>query len=199
MLIGITGQIGAGKTEAAKIFEEYGAYVISADEIGREVVEKNPDVLDRLVKAFGNQILTPKGKLRRKYLARLAFADENKKKKLNEIVHPALLKELARQTKAAVKKHDVVVIDAALLLDWGWDKNVDLTIVVHATDKIKIARLIKKGYEADEARMRLRSQLKLKDIRPRADIIIYNNKSLNCLELRIKKILKNVGPKRVDC
>lgn len=80
MLIGITGQIGAGKTEAAKIFAECGAYVISADKIGRDVVEKKPEVLARLIKAFGDDILTPKGNLRRKYLARLAFADENKKK-----------------------------------------------------------------------------------------------------------------------
>ena len=199
MLIGITGQIGAGKTEAAKIFAECGAYVISADKIGRDVVEKKPEVLARLIKAFGNDILTPKGNLRRKYLARLAFADENKKKKLNKIVHPALLKELRRQSKEALKDHGIVVIDAALLLDWGWDKKVDLTIVIHASDKSKIARLVKKGYTANEAKMRLRSQLKLKEFRARADIIIHNNKSLNYLELRIKKILRTVGPKRVDC
>ncbi|PKK83550.1 MAG: dephospho-CoA kinase [candidate division Zixibacteria bacterium HGW-Zixibacteria-1] len=199
MLIGITGQIGSGKTEAAKIFAKYGAYVISADKIGRDVVENSPVVLKKLIRAFGQEILTPSGKLRRKYLARLAFADSNHKDKLNRIVHPVLLKELGRQSRAALKKYKIVIIDAALLLDWGWDKMVDLTIVVHSTDRAKISRLVEKGYTMEEAKMRLRSQLKLAEFRARADIIIQNNKSLSSLELRIKKILQNVIPKRVDC
>jgi len=198
MLIGITGQIGSGKTEAAKIFARLGAFVISADRIGKEVVEKDSAIPKKLVKAFGHDILTPTGRLRRKYLARLAFSSEIQKKKLNKIVHPALLKELAKQARAAIKKHNIVVIDAALLLDWGWDKKVDLTIVIHASDKTKIARLTGKGYSVEEARMRLRSQLKYQVFKARADIIIHNNKTLNSLELRIKKILEKVTPKRVD-
>lgn len=199
MLIGITGQIGSGKTEAAKIFAKYGAYIISADKIGRDVVENSPVVLKKLVRTFGQEILTPSGKLRRKYLALLAFADCSHKDKLNRIVHPALLKELGRQSKAALKKYKIVIIDAALLLDWCWDKKVDLTIVVHSADRVKISRLVEKGYTMEEAKMRLRSQLKLAEFRARADIIIHNNKSLSSLELRIKKILQNVIPKRVDC
>ncbi|MEW5922731.1 MAG: dephospho-CoA kinase [Candidatus Zixiibacteriota bacterium] len=199
MLIGITGQIGSGKTEAARIFAENGAFVISADKIGRDVVEKNPAVLQKLVKVFGKEILTPSGKLRRKYLARLAFVDDEHMRKLNNIVHPFLLKELRRQSKEAQKNYQIVVIDAALLLDWDWDKVVDLTIVVHSTKRTQITRLVAKGYTPDEAEMRLRSQLRFTDFKARADLVIYNNKSLNSLELRIKKILKNVIPKRVDC
>lgn len=199
MLIGITGQIGSGKTEAAKIFAQNGAFVISADKIGRKVVEDNPAVLRKLVRAFGKEILTPSGKLRRKYLARLAFVDDDHKRKLNNIVHPFLLKELRRQSREALKKHRIVVIDAALLLDWDWDKVVNLTIVVHSTNKTRVARLTAKGYTPEEAKMRLRSQLKFADFKARADLIIYNNKSLNSLCLRVKKILEKVIPKRVDC
>jgi len=199
MLIGITGQIGSGKTEAADIFAALGAFVISADKIGRDVVEKDPAILKKLVKAFGSDILTPKGRLRRKYLARIAFSDDDSKKKLNKIVHPALLRELKVQSRSALKKYNIVVIDAALLLDWGWDKKVDLTIVVHATQKTKISRLLKKGYSVEEAKMRLGSQLKYGVFKDRADIVIHNNKSLNSLELRIKKILKKVTLKKVDC
>ena len=198
MLIGVTGQIGSGKSEAARILAGMGAFVISADRIGRDLVKKDPAILKKLVRAFGKEILTPGGRLRRKHLARLAFSDESQKRKLNKIVHPALLKELTGQSRAALKKHDIVVIDAALLLDWGWDKKVDLTIVIHATDKTKIGRLVRKGYSIEEARMRLRSQLKYSEFKSRADIVIHNNKSLKSLKLRLKKILENVTPKRVD-
>ncbi len=192
MLIGITGQIGSGKTEVAKIFKKKGACVISADKIGKDVVEKNQLVLKKLVSICGKESLTPSGKLRRRKLGEMALASEENKKKLNRIVHPHLLKELSRQVKSAFKKYKIVVIDAALLIDWGWDKKVDITILVHAGNKIKIARLMEKGYSNKEARMRLKSQLKYWILRSRADIIIFNNKSFDNLKKRIERIFNKL-------
>ncbi len=192
MLIGITGQIGAGKTEVAEVFKKMGAYVISADKIGRDVVEKNKSILRRLVSVFGQGILTPSCKLRRRKLGEMALASDKNRKRLNRIVHPLLLKELSRQTKKALQKNNIVVIDAALLINWGWDKKVDKTILVHAGDKIKMARLIKKGYSPKEARIRLNSQLKYKVLRSRADIVIFNNKSLESLRKRAEKIFSKL-------
>jgi dephospho-CoA kinase len=192
MLIGITGQIGSGKTEVAKIFKKKGAHVISADKIGKDVVEKDQSVLEMLVSVFGENILTPSGKLRRRKLGEMALASEKNKRKLNRIVHPYLLKELSHQAKSASKKNKIVIIDAALLIDWGWDKKVDITILVHAGDKIKVARLVEKGYSKKEARMRLKSQLKYRILRSRADIIIFNNKSLDDLKKRIEKIFNKL-------
>lgn len=192
MLIGITGQIGSGKTEVAKIFKKKGAYIISADKIGKDVVEKNKSVLKKLAAAFGQDILTPSGKLRRRKLGEMALVSEKNKKILNRIVHPHLLKELSRQVKSALKKNKIVVIDAALLIDWGWNKKVDLTILVHAGDKIKVARLMEKGYSNKEARIRLGSQLKYGTMRSRADIVIFNNKSLDNLKKRTEKIFNKL-------
>jgi dephospho-CoA kinase len=195
VLIGIAGQIGSGKSEVARIFKKHGAFVLSADKIGREVVEKNPATLKRLVKAFGKKILSKTGRLRRRSLGEIAFASEEEKRKLNNIVHPVLLKELENQARAVSRKYDMVVIDAALLIDWKWDRKVDYTILVHAPDKIKLDRLIKMGYSKAEAGNRIRSQLKYRELRKRSDFVVLNNKSLDSLELKVKKIVMKLRQK----
>ncbi len=192
MLIGITGQIGSGKTEVARIFKKKGAYIISADKIGRDVVEKDKAILKKLVATFGQDILTPSGKLRRRKLAEKALVSDKNRKKLNRIVHPHLLKELSHQVKKALRKYDTVVVDAALLIDWGWDKKVDKTILVHAGDKIKMARLLEKGYSKKEARIRLKSQLKYRFLRARSDCVIFNNKSLDDLKKKTERIFNKL-------
>lgn len=197
MLIGLTGQIGAGKTAVAGIFRKLGAFVISADRIGKDVVEKNRQVLNRLVKAFGPAILTPSGKLRRKRLGLLAFSSPEYREKLNKIVHPHLMKALARQAKAAGKIHKMVIIDAALLIDWNWHEKVDCTILVNAGKNLKIKRSMAKGLTEKEAKMRLKSQLKYACMKKHADFIILNNKSLESLELKVRKIIKKCS-KKVD-
>ena len=192
MLLGITGQIGAGKSEVARIFKKYGAFIISADRIGKEVVEKHGSILSRLVRAFGSGILTGSGRLRRRALAGIAFSSEENKRRLNRIIHPALLKELDRRTRQAVKGYRLVVIDAALLIDWNWDKKVDMVIVVHASDKTKISRLVSNGYTEQEARQRLKSQLSFADFKKRADLVIFNNKSVAALEVKVRKIAEKL-------
>ena len=189
MLIGVTGQIGTGKTVVANYFKKHGAFVISADKIGRDVVENNTAVLKKLVKEFGSVIVTKSGRLQRRKLGRIAFSSEENKKRLNRIVHPPLLKELQRQVNSAKKNHNCIVIDAALLIDWGWHKKVDLTILVHAGEKIKISRLLKRGFSAEEALERLKSQLKYSQLRKCTDIVVFNNKSIGSLEKKIQKIL----------
>ncbi len=196
-LIGITGQIGSGKSEVAEIFRQHGAYVISADLIGKEVVENNPAVLRRLVKTFGREILTPKGRLRRRRLGEIVFSSDQNKNRLNKIVHPPLLNELDKRVNKALKKYDLVVIDAALLIDWDWDKKVDLTILVHSRDDVKIKRLEKKGLSKKEARQRIKSQIKYSILRKRSNIVIFNNKSLASLRLKVEKIIKRLEGKRL--
>ena len=150
MLIGLTGLIGAGKSEVARIFKKNGAFVISADKIGKDVVDNNKTILKKLIQIFGQDIISKSGHLNRKKLGQLAFSSECCKEKLNSIVHPALLKELSAQVKEAKKMFDIVVIDAALLIQWGWDKKVDKTILVDTILRKRIQRLKAKGYTGDE-------------------------------------------------
>jgi len=198
MIIGITGQIGSGKTEVAGIFKKFGATVISADKIGKEVVNNNSNILRRLVKVFGPTIISKSGRLRRRRLGEMAFSSEKNKRRLNSIIHPSLLKELARRTRQAVKNNTLVVVDAALLIDWGWQNKVDYTILVHADEKVRVGRLKKTGYTETESRLRIKSQIPFSAQKRFADYIIINNKSLDSLVMKVEKIIAKLASKGVD-
>ncbi|UCD64043.1 MAG: dephospho-CoA kinase [Candidatus Zixiibacteriota bacterium] len=198
MVIGITGQIGSGKSTAAKFFKSHGAAVIDADRIGRQVVEGSRALLKQLVKSFGAEILTRLGNLSRKKLASLAFNDERSKRKLNRIVHPYLLKELNRQLAALSRQYEIVVIDAALLLDWNLDRLVDIVILVHASEKLRLGRLARRGISKADARARQKRQLTYAQYRARADFVVFNNDTPQKLHSKLRKILRRINAKGID-
>jgi dephospho-CoA kinase len=193
MIIGITGMIGSGKSTAARILKSLGAEVIDADQIGREVVEDDPRVLHRLARQFGDGILTRSGKLDRAALASLAFADESSRKQLNTIVHPPLLRRLKSEMKQLSKKHDLLVVDAALLLDWCLDRLVDVVVVIHAAQPTRLARLKKRGIDRRDALARQRRQLPYAIYRKKADFVVFNRGTERQLETKLRDILKSVG------
>jgi len=186
MIIGLTGQIGAGKTAAAKILARFGAYIIDADKIGHQVVAQSATLRRQLVRAFGKEILDKRGEVRRKKLASLAFANENSKQTLNRLVHPHLLRELRRQVKQALETHEVIVIDAALLLYWKMDREVDRVLVIHTSREQRLARMTTRGISRTDALARERAQLPYSEFRKRADILFLNNGSVDDLERKLR-------------
>ena len=188
MLIGITGQIGSGKSTVANILKNMGMAVVDADKIGKQVVDQIPALLKKLVKEFGSETLTKSGNLNRKKLAELAFKNEKSKRKLNAIVHPYLLKELMSQIKQKSMKYENIVVDAALLLDWKLDKKMDITIVIHAALKDRLKRLSERGISPKDTISRQKAQLPYSEYRKRADIIILNNQTEFELKIKLKKI-----------
>lgn len=195
MVVGLTGQIGSGKSTAAKILSSMGAVVVDADHIGRDVVEQSPPLIKKLVREFGNQILNESGNLNRKRLAALAFQNYQSRQKLNDLVHPYLLKELRRQCRTLLKTHELVVIDAALLLDWELDREIDVVIVVHASQQVRLDRLEKRGITRRDALARQRVQLPLSEFRRRADYWVTNNATPNALRLKLENIITIIAPK----
>ncbi|MBU0984973.1 MAG: dephospho-CoA kinase [candidate division Zixibacteria bacterium] len=194
MVIGLTGQIGAGKTTVANILRKLGARIIDADLIGRQVVDNSAALLKKLTRAFGPEILDSSGKLDRRRLAALAFASEAGKRKLNDLVHPYLLRELRAQRRAAEKDHALVVIDAALLLFWEMDEEVDYVLVVHAGEKRRLERLTGRGISPRDARSRQRAQLPFKEFQKRADHVLMNHRDPADLERRLRKLLARIIP-----
>jgi len=192
MLIGLTGQIGAGKSTAAGILADMGAHVIDADLIGKEVVDKSAQLRAKLGRRFGLEIFDKGGHLRRRKLARLAFASEETKRALNDLVHPFLLKELRRQVKAAVKKHDLVVVDAALLLYWQMDREVDFVLVIHASRQTRLARMAKRGIAEADALARQKAQLPYREFQKRADRMILNNGTPEQLRTKLIRLLSSI-------
>ena len=181
LIIGITGGIACGKTEVAEVFREKGSIILSGDEIGKEVVEQEVTVLRELVSTFGRDILNKDGTLDRRKLGRITFASEESRDKLNKIVHPPLLKELRKRIQNAEEENPqaVVVIDAALIVEWGLEKELDHLIFVESKREDNIRRLQKqKGYSEKEALDRVKSQLPEKVKKEKADMIIRNDKGL---------------------
>lgn len=183
-IIGITGGIGSGKTEVAKVFRKKGAIILSGDEIGKEVVEKNPLVLKKLVRVFGRVILNRNEKLNRRKLGQIAFSSTKGRNRLNRIIHPYLLSSLKKKIKEYRKrKKGLVVVDAALIIEWGFQKQLDYLILVESNLNNRLTRLKhKSGYSQREALNRIKAQISPKTRRRYADYIIRNDKDLK--ELR---------------
>ncbi|MCP4684373.1 MAG: dephospho-CoA kinase [bacterium] len=185
MIIGLTGQIGAGKSAAARILEGFGALIVDADLIGRQVVEQSFALRKKLAHTFGKGVLDRRGSVRRRKLASRAFVDDSSRDKLNQIVHPFLLKELRRQVKSGTKTHDVVVIDAALLLFWEMDDEVDFVVVIHAGRELRLARMEQRGIARADAAAREKAQLPYSEFQKRANRLILNNGKMKDLERKL--------------
>ena len=150
MKIGLTGMIGSGKSTAADYFKKHSFKVINADDIGKSVVNNSQSLRNKLAHEFGQDILTDKGNLRRKMLARKAFSSESLRQKLNSIVHPYLLKEIHVQYKYHCKMKHKIILDAALLLEWNLERLFDYVICIHATEKIRFKRMVNRGFTRTE-------------------------------------------------
>jgi len=190
VVIGIAGGIATGKTEVAKLFAKRGAIIISGDELGREVVEENLQVLKELVEVFSEEILNEKGELNRRKLAQLAFQDPTSKQKLNEIIHPHLLEKLkGRLTQLRKKEGEkLVVVDAALIPDWGIKDWLDYLVIVDCTYDNQLQRLKQRGLSEKEAKDRIASQLPSDKKREVADYLIENDGTLEELRQESEKL-----------
>ena len=191
LLIGVTGGIACGKTEVSKVFQRKGAIILSGDQIGKEVIEKNKGVLKDLVKTFGKEILNKNQALNRRKLGKVVFASKESKDKLNKIIHPYLLKELRKRIEDLKKENfeGVVAIDAALIVEWGLQKELDCLIFVESKREDKIKRLQKqKEYSRKEVLDRIKSQLPEITKKRLADFVIKNDKGLKALKEKAGKV-----------
>jgi dephospho-CoA kinase len=182
LLVGIGGNMGAGKSTVAGELKRYGAKIIDADEMGWSVIAKGTDEYRKLVKTFGRGILTKTGNIDRRALGKLAFASKASLAKLSAIVHPALLKKVRAEIDR--NRKGLVVVDAALLFTWGLDKEVDVAILVTAADRLKIKRLVDAGMNEEDLVARLKLQPPDSKIWQRADFVLENKGSF--AELRRK-------------
>ena len=194
LVVGVTGGIGAGKSTVSRMFALWGALVIDADQIAREVVEKDPRILQDLAGAFGSGILQADGSLNRRELGRLAFRDRRSGERLNEILHPPILARL-KSLLAALRQSDyrgIVVVDAALLVECRVLGLVDKLVVVEAPEHLRRQRLMERtGLCAGEIRDRMAAQLPSTDKSKLADQLIVNDGPLSLLRERAAQIWKS--------
>lgn len=171
--VGLTGGIGSGKSEVARIFADLGAYVIDTDELAREAVAPNSDGLLMIMHVWPQFVRG--GALDRTALAEVVFSDPQALARLNEIVHP-FVRRLAKEREANAKSGQLVVHVVPLLFESGYIDMVDKAVVVIAPDEQRIARVEQRdGTDADHVRARMAMQIDPKDARARADYVIEND------------------------
>ncbi|MFE1955483.1 dephospho-CoA kinase [Streptomyces sp. NPDC059524] len=173
--VGLTGGIGAGKSEVSRLLVERGAVLIDADRIAREVVEPGTPGLAAVVEAFGEEVLAPDGTLDRPALGAIVFADADRLAVLNKIVHP-LVGARSAELEAAAGTDAVVVHDVPLLTENGLAPFYDLVIVVDASPETQLDRLTRlRGMTEDDARARMAAQATREQRREIADLVIDND------------------------
>lgn len=186
--VGLTGGIASGKSTVSTMLAARGAVIVDADRIAREVVEPGRPALDEIVEAFGGEMLQADGTLDREALGAVVFADADANAKLRAITYPRIGATIAERIEAERGSDHVVVLDAALLVESGWQGLATL-VVVAADPDVQLARMTNdRGLSRDEAEMRLRSQAPLADKLAKADIVIWNNGTLAELEERVDEV-----------
>ncbi|MEV5483176.1 MULTISPECIES: dephospho-CoA kinase [Streptomyces] len=186
--VGLTGGIGAGKSEVSRLLASYGAVIVDADKIAREVVEPGTPGLAAVVEEFGNGVLAPDGTLDRPKLGGIVFADPEKLKALNAIVHP-LVGARSAELEAAAGPDAVVVHDVPLLTENGLAPLYDLVVVVDAAPQTQLDRLVRlRGMAEDEAKSRMAAQATREQRLAVADLVIDNNGPLEALEPQVRAV-----------
>ncbi|MFF5186281.1 dephospho-CoA kinase [Streptomyces sp. NPDC000345] len=186
--VGLTGGIGAGKSEVSRLLVECGAVLIDADRIAREVVAPGTPGLAAVVDAFGEDVLAPDGGLDRPRLGSIVFADPEKLAVLNAIVHP-LVGARSRELETAAPEDAVVVHDVPLLTENGLAPLYDLVVVVDASPETQLDRLVRlRGMSEKDARARMAAQATREQRREIADIVIDNDVPLPELRRRVKDV-----------
>ncbi|MGW1399233.1 dephospho-CoA kinase [Streptomyces sp. NPDC002405] len=186
--VGLTGGIGAGKSEVSRLLVECGAVLIDADRIAREVVDPGTPGLAAVVDAFGPDVLTEDGSLDRPRLGSVVFADSGKLAVLNSIVHP-LVRARSRELEEAAAEDAVVVHDVPLLTENGLAPLYDLVIVVDVSPATQLDRLLQlRGMAEEDARARMAAQAAREKRLEIADIVIDNDVPLERLERRVREV-----------
>ncbi len=183
MVIGLTGQTGAGKSTVSKTFKANGFSVINADMVARKVTEKGGECLEEIFDMFGKQVKSQDGTLNRKALADIVFSDKGKLEILNSITYPYITGEILKQIREhSLNGEKLILLDAPTLFESRADDFCELVISVVADENTRETRIINRdGLTPEQARKRMNSQLDEEFFEENSDFIIKNNSSIEAL------------------
>ena len=199
MIVGLTGGIGTGKSTVSRKLRERGYPVIDLDVISREVIEY-PEVIDELVRNFGNEILenqdntSRKKSISRNKLRQTVFKEEKKVSVLNSIMHPPIVEEMRRQIEELRKSYKTVFVEVQLLFEAKLEKEFDIIVLVYADKKTQLERVLKRdGRSEGEVQQIINAQMDMTEKRRLSNYIIENNGDSEMLDLEIEKFIKKLG------
>ncbi|MDN7227042.1 dephospho-CoA kinase [Planococcus liqunii] len=191
MIIGLTGSIASGKSTVSAMLAEMGYPIVDADKVARLVVEPGSETLEKIRELFGEEVILPDGTMDRKKVGELIFNDPASRKKLNDVIHPAIRMEMLRQRGEFLDQgFATVIMDIPLLFESRLQHLVDKILVVSVTEELQLKRLMERnGLSEKEARARIASQLPMSVKEEGADAVIYNNGSVDETKWQLNRIL----------
>lgn len=194
MIVGLTGGIASGKSTVSNYFREFGAEVLDADVVAKELSEKEENVA-KIIEIFGNEILDENGNISRKKMRERAFLEKDKLKQLNELLHPQVI-EVFKNKRENTKEDEIVIFDIPLLFEAGMESLCDTVIVVYISKRVQLERMMKRDrHGIDLAERIIESQMSMSDKIDKADIIINNNCILEDLKNNVNVVYYNLQKK----
>lgn len=193
--LGLTGGIGSGKSTVASLLADCGAAVIDSDAIARAVTAPGGAAIDLIAKQFGSHFITPQGAMDRDLMRALAFSDIQARKQLEEIIHPLVGEETARQ--AAQARSACIVFDVPLLVESGrWRQKLDQVLVVDCSEEAQIRRvMLRNGWTRDAVLQVMAGQASRSQRLAAADLCIFNDEplSLAALAVLVRQLAQRFG------
>ncbi len=202
--VGLTGGIATGKSTVVAMLRELGCHVLEADKIAHRMIEPGAAAYDAVVKEFGRGILTPDGRVDRPKLGAIVFADRKRLARLNAIVHPPVLAEQSRQLAEIerAEPHAIGVVEAALLVEAGYNQKLDLLVVTWCTPEQQIARLTEqgagRGLTLEQARQRIAAQMPVEEKRRLADETIDCSGTLEWTRQQVVRLCEKLRKKESE-
>jgi dephospho-CoA kinase len=196
LTIGLIGGVASGKSEVARLFKARGAAILDADRVGHEVL-REPEVIAALVERWGTPILDATGQIKRPAVAAVVFApgNETDRQFLNQVSHPRIAKRLSEQlSELSTQNYPAAILDAALLLEAGWDSLCNEIVFVDVPYEVRLARARARGWDEAELARRERTQLPLEKKRLHATIHLDNGGTREELAAQVAKIWQTWFP-----
>jgi dephospho-CoA kinase len=198
LVAGLTGGIGSGKSTFAALLAERGAQIIDADQIGRDALRPGQPAWHSIVDQFGDEILSPGTmNIDRKRLAEIVFSDPRKLAALNAITHPVIVAKIADDLERLRNTDEIVILDAALIVELGLTDTVDVVIVVATRDDLRRMRLASSRDMSDEdITGRMAAQAPTEDLIATADIVVRNDRGLDALVKEADRVYEELERRR---
>lgn len=192
--VGLTGGIASGKSTVALMLRDLDCPVLAADALGHELLETGQTAYAEVVREFGIDILDANGNVDRKSLGEIVFANAGKRVKLNEILHPRI-REIIQKWFAALEQPDgpeMAVVEAALILEAGYEKDLDKVIVCWCRPEQQLERLQERGLTEEQARLRIAAQMPMEQKRSAADETVDCSGTIEQTEREVQLVVKRL-------
>lgn len=192
--IGLTGNIGTGKTTVAWMFEEHGAKLLNADAIAHETIAPQGAVWKQLFDRYGKKIMLHDGVINRRELARIIFSDDTERKFVESIIHPKVHDELTKRIADSKRNGTpLIIVEVPLLFETKWDKEMDSIIVVSCEIEQQIKRCQDKfGLSRDEVLLRIKAQRPISEKIARADYVIDNSGTKDETTVQVRRVYSSI-------